>query len=85
MINCLLLSDGNVYPCVVFVNSNYSLGNIKNESLCNIWSSEKNWNIYKFKSVNKDCGCTQCNGGCRGLSYLLNKDPNFCDPRVSIK
>lgn len=83
--NCLLLSDGNVYPCVFFVNSNYSLGNIKNESLCNIWSSEKNWNIYKFKPVNKDCACTQCKGGCRGLSYLLNKDPNSCDPRCQYK
>lgn len=78
--NCLLLSDGNVYPCVFFVNSPYSLGNIKKDSLLNIWNNDANWQKYRVIS-NKNCGSKKCDGGCKGLSFLINGNMTSCDPR----
>jgi radical SAM protein with 4Fe4S-binding SPASM domain len=82
--NCLLLSDGNVYPCVFFANSQYSLGNIKNDSLLNIWNSDDNWQKYRTSS-NKSCSSSKCDGGCKGLSFLLNGSMSLCDPRCQHK
>lgn len=82
--NCLIMSNGDVYPCVFFVNSEFSLGNINNENLYEIWSNDEKWESYKTKRVKK-CNNPKCKGGCIGLTYLLNGNISDCDPRCEVK
>lgn len=78
--NCLLMSNGDVYPCVFFVNSSYNLGNIEKYSLFDIWEGTENWKKYNT-IFPKSCNSDNCNGGCKGFAFLLNKNITSCDPR----
>lgn len=60
--NCLAIykslvveADGSVYPC--FGLENYKLGNVKEESLLNIWNSEKHEKVRAFVKEGKCRGC----------------------------
>lgn len=64
--------DQNVYPCTCLTD--FSLGNLKKNSMTDILNGEK---IKKFQNI-KPCGNTPCrdcryviycNGGCLGMSY----------------
>jgi radical SAM protein with 4Fe4S-binding SPASM domain len=62
--------DGNVFSCC-----NYSpaiLGNIKNESLDDIWNGKK---IKKFRKLNNN-GLLQCAKNCKILDYPPIKSPD---------
>lgn len=82
--NCLIMASGDVYPCVFFVHSPYKLGNIHERSLSEIWQDDKNWKQY-FIQREKRCFNQKCDGGCRGLAYLLTKSLVKCDPRCEPK
>lgn len=82
--NCLILADGNVYPCVFFINSPYKLGNIREKSLYDIWNNEDVWNNYNLVR-NKRCQNSNCEGGCKGLTYLITGSFQGCDPRCQYK
>lgn len=63
-------SKGDVYPCSTFY---YSLGNVKNENLIDIWNSDKIIEIQNIK--NKDLICNTCNireycDRCIGLAFM---------------
>jgi radical SAM protein with 4Fe4S-binding SPASM domain len=77
---CLIMANGNVYPCVFFVNSDYKLGNIHSRGLLEIWNDNKVWEQY-YVSHRKKCENLQCTSSCRGLAYLLTGDIGSCDPR----
>ena len=78
--NCLLLANGDVYPCVFFVNSEYCLGNIYQSKLDEIWNNNQLWEQY-HPTIQKSCDNKNCGGGCIGMAYLLNKDIHSCDSR----
>ena len=82
--NCLLLSNGDVYPCVFFVNSEFCLGNIFNTDLLKIWNNSEMWLRYR-QVLQKRCDSENCMGGCIGMTYLLKKTINICDPRCNKK
>jgi len=58
-----ILSDGNVVLCCMDYNGNYSLGNVKEKSLKEIWDSEKYdyiRNCHLIKNKNKIPLCSKC-------------------------
>jgi len=83
--NCLVMSDGEVFPCVLFTaDYAYSLGNINKNSIKDIWLNSKNWEKYEkiFKRRKYLCKNHQhCDGGCIGFSNLLAENIFDCDPR----
>ena len=82
--NCLIMCNGDVYPCVFFVNSGFSLGNVNNENLFDIWRKGGKWDNYRTERKKK-CGDLKCGGGCMGLTYLLNGNISGCDPRCDLE
>jgi radical SAM protein with 4Fe4S-binding SPASM domain len=82
--NCLILSDGNVYPCVFLINSPYKLGNIYEQKLTDIWNNDDIWLQYQLPR-SKQCKNENCEGGCKGLTYLLTGTMKVCDPRCRPK
>lgn len=83
---CVLLCDGSLYPCVLYMRSDKKLGNIQNESLKNIWDNSEMWSYYS-PSLNSESRCyiceqkDECLGRCTGYSHLLKKDNTFGDVR----
>jgi len=82
----IITPDGNVWPCVLMVNSEYSLGNVKENTLSYIINNKRNTNFYS--SLSEPSGiCTSCEkwedcfGGCRGYAKLLTGIWNNTDPR----
>ena len=65
----------------------FKFGNIKNESIVNIWNHGQNLNQFR-ESINEGLNgiCGRCNyqkscmGGCRIASYLLNGIINDSNP-----
>ena len=81
---CIILSNGDVYTCVYFLHSPYSLGNVFNEGLKNIWFNSKKWN--KLSNIPKKTNCDKdCMGGCKGYSLIMLNDIEMCDPRCREK
>lgn len=63
-----ILSDGNIVPCCIDVNSEYIMGNIEYESFKSIWNNKKFISFRKriysdFKNINicKNCFCSSFN------------------------
>jgi radical SAM protein with 4Fe4S-binding SPASM domain len=86
--NLVLLCDGTIYPCVMFMKINKELGNVNKRSLNEIWNDEDSWNSYRYDlDGNETClQCDQvkhCMGGCPGYSYLFKKDVNAGDYRCN--
>lgn len=77
--------DGNVYPCILLIDTPFSLGNVKNESLEKIWRYAKNWRILNREHAANECGdCIHlglCNGGCAGYANMLSGSYSRPDPR----
>lgn len=80
--NCLIMSNGKVYPCVFFVNSKFCIGNILETQLYELWTNNEYWNQFHQDS---GCACNikNCSGGCIGMSFLLNNRIDICDPRCN--
>ena len=83
---CHIDPEGEVYFCPLFMNTEKSLGNIKNEKIIDIWRDKNKWREYEnwYKSRRKGCerckNFEKCKGGCIGYSYLFNELKNK-DPR----
>ena len=79
--NCLIMSNGNVYHCVFFVNSPYCLGNIYEDDILEIWNRLPDL----LNSINlkrkKSCNMFKCGGGCPGMAFCFRGDVSQCDPR----
>lgn len=57
----VIWNDGNVVPCCMDINGDYSLGNIKDDSFFNIWNGEQMKDIREKDSHNKFELCKNCN------------------------
>lgn len=53
-------SSGEVYPCILFNNTEYSIGNIKNQSFNSIWKNK--WKINKVHNK------------CIGFEHIFNQN-----------
>jgi radical SAM protein with 4Fe4S-binding SPASM domain len=80
----IIRSDGNVYPCIIMIDGNNSLGNIKKTKLQDILLNDSAWNILDRTEAMKLCqeceNVSFCEGGCAGYALLqtgslLNPDP----------
>lgn len=75
---CLITPDGNVVPCPAFKQHQNSVaGNVKSESLANIWFNSHVWKEFRgfdYTQMNEPCkGCEHlywCQGGCRAQRVL---------------
>jgi len=83
--HAIVLPDGRVYPCSMFISTERSLGNIREMSFEEIWNDSPVWNFYDDRINDPQCdGCkllALCKGGCPGYSYLLTGDTTKHDPR----
>lgn len=81
----IIRCDGNVYPCILLIDTPYSLGNVMEESLEKIWKYSENWSILDRGQAKEKCGNCQhislCNGGCAGYANIFLKSYNYPDPR----
>jgi len=79
-------SVGNVKGCESLYSDEFIEGNLRNESLENIWNKENafaynrqfKFNMLRGKCKNCDKGYI-CAGGCRQLSYFSSNDGKFYD------
>lgn len=79
--NCLILSNGDVYHCVLFSNSqDYRLGNVFSTPLSDIWQTLPDRLSTIVQQRISACS-NDCWGGCPGMTYLLRGRVNTCDPR----
>ena len=87
--NALIYSTGQVFPCVRFSqygtpnHTAFSLGNIMDESITDIWSAtNERWNLFnRDLDRDEDCPDQNCQGGCRGLMLAETGNINACDYR----
>lgn len=68
--------QGDVYGCILLVNTGKTLGNIKNQKLADIWFNSKNWLF--FESVNNE------KSACKALSFQHSKSKKLNKNLVPI-
>ena len=87
--------DGKVYPCQLFMESRFSLGNINNESILNIISSDLTKNfiseIQQRKKLLDDSACNSCivskwcGKGCPAKCWQIDGNFFHTDGQCEIK
>lgn len=86
---CAIDSSGNVYPCSYLRTKELICGNIKDQSLGQIWRGslvmEKMREIDKLVGRCSSCRYLEkCRGGCRAAAYLKDSKLNGSDPLCTI-
>ena len=81
---------GNVYPCGYLKYSEFCAGNIKTDTLQEIWSSPESFKELRGLGLPQDkCNSCEhiefCRGGCRGAAYLNGKSLTSPDPYCWIQ
>lgn len=72
----MINSVGNMYPCVFFVTTDHSLGNIRDLKLKDVVKNDSNWEYYRELEIKKYESCESCKvyetcqGGCKGLHEM---------------
>lgn len=79
---------GDVYPCQLLHNERFLLGNIRDNSIADIYNSEKN-NFFKYHTVEKIQKCCTCDfrylcgGACQARHFAetgsIDKAGDFCE------
>lgn len=77
---------GDVFPCLLLP---IRLGNLLQDSLKEIWSSKERKAVRKkIEDIPENCKkcsrLSECNGGCRGLSLLINNNICSKDPTCPV-
>jgi radical SAM protein with 4Fe4S-binding SPASM domain len=75
--HALILCDGRVFPCVLFLHSPFSLGNADSIGLGATWRESGGWEFYEALTREACPGCERspaCGGGCMGYRHLFG-DP----------
>ncbi|MGO1368718.1 MAG: radical SAM protein [Senegalia sp. (in: firmicutes)] len=79
--SCSVNYNGDIYGCDLMIGINeFKAGNIKNESIVNIWKHSKIFNKLReieVKNLNgkcAECDLNWCGGGCRSSAYNLTND-----------
>lgn len=67
----VIRTDGNLYPCVMFIGSERLLGNINETRFLEIWTNTKNWELVG-----------QRNAHCVGYNYIFKGDINHVPPQI---
>lgn len=84
------MPNGDVYPCVIFKNTQFDYDNVFKKDIVNIWNESKYLNKLRSRKCNysicKSCNYYSfCNGGCPALLMRENKDiDKFADMRCQI-
>jgi len=79
-------SSGDIYPCIALSNPELVIGDVKKDSVVDIWKNSPLLKKLRNLSVNdfeKCKSCTVkniCKGGCRGNSYEYSKSLKSYDP-----
>jgi len=85
-----IASNGDVFPCALFLEQEYLAGNLKQQTLQQIWDNPGELfgqlrDIIGNKRYCKNCHCKDdCGGGCRARAVamsngnLLASDPSSC-------
>jgi radical SAM protein with 4Fe4S-binding SPASM domain len=82
--------DGDVYPCNTFVEESMKAGNVKDETLKEIWQNSPVLREFQKLSVNSIEGCKNCElkficgGGCPADIYHSYGNFNHCTPLCSL-
>jgi radical SAM protein with 4Fe4S-binding SPASM domain len=75
-------SNGDAFPCPIMTD--VKIGNIRKESIVEIWNSDVIKNLRDASQLKGACAsCTykmRCNGGCRALAYYIKGDYTCPDP-----
>ena len=67
-----ITANGEIFPCVLFFTKEDSLGNVKDNSLVEIWQNSPKWELY---GANKEGAPTKlCSSACLAYDHLI---PNF--------
>ncbi|KYK27915.1 MAG: hypothetical protein AYK19_06380 [Theionarchaea archaeon DG-70-1] len=85
-------SNGDVYPCVPSVDTEFLLGNVTETPIRTIWENSHwaNWFRTEARDVGKKEPCNTCEytdvccGGCRVSALILCHDKDVPDPRCPI-
>lgn len=81
----LIREDGEVFPCALLLRTGYSLGNIHERDLEEIWNYEPNWQM--FSQLREEYACKDCEsfkicfGGCLAYRILLGKNAGEAGPQ----
>jgi len=78
---CLISPEGNVVPCPAFKqNGDYIAGNVKMDSLADIWRYSPKWGIFRqfdYTKMREPCRSCEhlhwCQGGCKAQRILAHK------------
>ncbi len=87
-----VMSNGDLYPCVPAIGTEFILGNVKEMHLEEIWENSPclAWFRESSHEAAKKEPCASCeysdvcNGGCRVSALILKKDKTAPDPRCPI-
>ena len=77
-------NDGKVYPCTSLMIPEFLLGNIRNNSIEELYDFA--YNMFKDITVDHMEGCKECpsryicGGGCRAIAYMLKNDISAKNP-----
>jgi radical SAM protein with 4Fe4S-binding SPASM domain len=78
-----ILADGEAVPCVCLEDHFFSCGNVRTQSLQELWSAPA-MSFYRGEApipACADCGEQPfCLGGCRALAFLTSGQPDGPDP-----
>ena len=85
-------AQGLVYPCTALIDSALVAGNIRIQSLADIWEDSYCLNWFRTEATNvcekEPCSTcshkTVCGGGCRLSALELTGDPTGLDPRCPV-
>ncbi|MFQ6020867.1 MAG: radical SAM/SPASM domain-containing protein [Candidatus Aenigmatarchaeota archaeon] len=76
--------DGYVTPCPGLDMPEFYVGNVRKESIKDIWEKQKNWKYFRENNeIKKECDCEhydECLGGCRIIAYVENGSITSKDP-----
>jgi AdoMet-dependent heme synthase len=85
-LNCWIDATGNVYPCS-FLRENFCAGNLREQSLRDIWIFSVNLQMFRTITGNPTCKACKysetCRGGCRARALETGKIENI-DPACFI-
>lgn len=84
--SCEIDPEGNVYPCTFMHRDEFLAGNIRNQSIIDIWKDDSRWTTILDRDLNST-KCTKCEfidvckGGCIAASFNEFGTINNLDPR----
>jgi len=75
-----LSSNGDVYPCTSLIMKKFLVGNLRENSLEDLWNNPKMTEVSSFpkEKIKGECKKCQyferCKGGCRGITFAYTND-----------